>query len=487
MATKTPPRVRIALSEAQGMHLGTARIALINYLFAVQNKGRIIVRIDNLDEPVEAKSFESNALDCLKWLGIQWDEGPDIEDEHGPYRQSERRQLYKPFIAKLLKAGKTYECYCTNDELEYARKQALRSGLLPVYNGKCKTLSAKEKSEYTRSGRKPVLRLRVPEGEVSFDDLILGEQHAETSSFGDFVVVKSDGTPMYNFAGILDDNKMQISHVIRGADNLQNTYRQLAIFKQLGIKPPLFAHIPLLLNPDKSRLSKRFGPIDIKELKDTGYVRETIIGMLATTLAPEERRDQHTTLATLIKEFRLDEEYVAHVALDRREFNKLNEEYIQQLSPSELTFRLRPFLTKFRFSNEKLLSKGIELIQNKIKRLDEVPKLLSFLFKGMTEYREEYFRYYSDMDVSEICNDLTRSVALLDALPAWTEEAIETTLTGFVESSGTDANRLYYAMKVSLTTSPVELGLFKILELLGKEETIKRVQGAIAYLGKRKK
>ncbi|HBK60412.1 MAG TPA: glutamate--tRNA ligase, partial [Firmicutes bacterium] len=264
-------RVRIAPSPTGNCHVGTARTALYNMLYARKYGGKFILRIDDTDLSRSTRESEEGVLEGLRWLGITWDEGPDVGGPYGPYRQMERAHTYRETVDTLEALGKAYRCYCTPEELEAERKEALAAGKPPRYYGKCSRLTAEERARLEAEGKKHVVRLRVPDRTLSFVDLLRGDQQKDMSERGDFVIVKSDGSPVYNFATAVDEHHMAMTHVFRAVEHLTNTFDQLAVYDAMGWDPPQFGHLTLMLNPDRSKISKRAGAVYIGEFRDMGY------------------------------------------------------------------------------------------------------------------------------------------------------------------------------------------------------------------------
>ncbi|MEM5770847.1 MAG: glutamate--tRNA ligase, partial [Bacillota bacterium] len=302
-----PVRVRFAPSPTGPFHIGGARSALFNWLIARQTGGKLILRIEDTDLERSSKESEENIKDALRWLGLNWDEGIDAGGDYGPYRQTERLDIYRKYTTELLATGKAYHCYCSEEELEDERRELTEKGETPRYLGKCRHLSAAEKEALCAQGRRPVVRFRVPEGEaIVFQDLVRGKVVFESDGIGDFVIVKSDGIPVYNYAVVIDDATMHISHVIRGEEHLSNTPRQLLLYKALGFTPPQFAHISLILGKDRTKMSKRHGSTAVEQYKNKGYLSAGLINFLALLgWSPADERE-FFTLDELVRQFSLE-------------------------------------------------------------------------------------------------------------------------------------------------------------------------------------
>ena len=266
-------RVRFAPSPTGPFHIGGARSALFNWLLARKLNGKLVLRIEDTDRDRSKPEYEENIKAALKWLGIMWDEGVDVEGPYGPYRQMDRLAIYKKYTDQLLAEGKAYYCYCTPEELEAEREALTAKGMMPRYMGKCRNLTPEQKAEYEAQGRKPTIRFRVPEGvDLTFNDMVRGEVHFDSDGIGDFVIVKADGIPTYNYAVVIDDSLMHITHVIRAEEHLSNTPRQLLVYDALGFERPVFGHISLILGKDKKKMSKRHGATSVDQYRQLGYL-----------------------------------------------------------------------------------------------------------------------------------------------------------------------------------------------------------------------
>ena len=275
-------KVRFAPSPTGPFHIGGARSALFNWLYAHHMNGTFLVRIEDTDLKRSTKESEENIKDSLKWLGLNWDEGIDVGGDNGPYRQTERLDIYNAEVKKLIDEGKAYYCYCTEEELEESRKEQIAAGKTPVYDGHCEHLTQEQIDQYKAEGRKPVVRLKVrKDGVFAFDDMVRGHVEFQASGIGDFIIVKSDGIPVYNFAVVIDDAKMGITHVIRAEEHLSNTPRQLAIYEALGYEVPKFGHISLILGADHKKMSKRHGATSVTEYRNMGYLPQAMFNYLA--------------------------------------------------------------------------------------------------------------------------------------------------------------------------------------------------------------
>lgn len=337
-------RVRIAPSPTGPLHIGTARTALFNFLFAKKQQGSFVLRIEDTDVERSRPEFERDVLENLKWLGIEWDEGPDVGGDYGPYRQSERKEIYASYIKKLLEEGRAYYCFCTKDELEAEREYQLSIGQAPKYSGRCANLPEETVKKYLAEGRKSVIRFRIPQKKVEFDDLIRGKVEFDSSLIGDTVIAKDFYTPLYNFAVVIDDYEMRISHIIRGEDHLSNTPKQILLQEALNFPQPKYAHLPLILGPDRSKLSKRHGAISISSYRELGYLSEAIVNFMAFLGWNPGTERYIYSMAALIKDFSLERVQKAGAVFNIKRLEFLNSFYIRGKSIEKLTELCLPYL-----------------------------------------------------------------------------------------------------------------------------------------------
>jgi glutamyl-tRNA synthetase len=337
-------RVRIAPSPTGPLHLGTARTALFNFLFARKYQGSFILRMEDTDPERSKPEFEKDIMDSLKWLGIEWDEGPDVGGDFGPYRQSQRKEIYKKYLEKLLAEEKAYYCFCTKEELEAERQYQLSIGQAPRYSGKCANLKREEVEKYQREGKPSVIRFKSPIKKIEFEDLIRGKIEFDSSLIGDFVIAKNLYSPLYNFACVIDDFEMKISHVIRGEDHLSNTPKQILIQQALEFPTPKYAHLPLILGPDRSKLSKRHGVVSISEYKKEGFLPEALVNFIAFLGWHPGTERYIYSMAALIKDFSLEKIQKGGAIFNLRRLEFLNGFYIRQKSVEKLTELCLPYL-----------------------------------------------------------------------------------------------------------------------------------------------
>lgn len=344
----TQVRVRFAPSPTGPLHIGGARSALFNYLYAKGRDGKFIVRIEDTDLERSNRESEKNILDSLRWLGINWDEGIEVGGDASPYRQTERLDMYRSHAQELIDKGMAYHCYCTQEELEADREAAMAEGRMPVYSGKCRNLSEEQKSALAAEGRKPVVRFKVPENKtLIIEDQVRGTVSFESNGVGDYVIIKSDGIATYNFAAVIDDHYMNITHVIRGEEHLSNTPRQIVVYDAFGWDKPEFAHISLILGKDKKKMSKRDGATSVVQYQEAGYLPEALVNFLALLGWSPSAEEEIFSMDELIQQFSLDRVAKNPAVFDFEKLKWLNGIYIRKLPMEKVAEGIRPFLGEY--------------------------------------------------------------------------------------------------------------------------------------------
>ncbi len=499
-------RTRYAPSPTGPLHLGGARTALFNYLLAKQNQGTFILRIEDTDKERSKKEWETDIIKSLTWLGVVWDEGPTTENEkeigeYGPYHQSKRKKIYEKYLNKLYNEGFLYWCFCEKEELEAQKQEQLSRGEAPRYRGKCHSLKKEEIEKLQKEGKRGVLRFKTPAKIIQIKDLIREKIDFDTSLLGDFVVARDFSTPLYNLAVVIDDFEMKITHVVRGEDHISNTPKQMLLQEALGFPHPKYAHIPLILNKDRSKLSKRQGGLTIKEFREDGYLPEALVNFMVL-LGWNPGTDQEMfLLEDLIKNFSLEKIQKAGAILNIERLNFVNGYYIRNLSIGELVERCVPFLIKAGLiqkvtsddeivlkykikETEELidinyLKKVVALFQERIKKLSEIGELSDFLFKDEINYNKELL-LWKDYSKDHIKNGLKKAFDVLSSLSEerWNLENIKTDLLNEAEKL---ENRgvLLWPTRVALSGKEASPPPFEIAEVLGKEKTLKRLEKAI--------
>ncbi len=493
MLKKEEIRVRIAPSPTGYLHIGTARTALFNYLFAKNQEGKFILRIEDTDLERSDEKFTKEIIESLHWLGIDYDEGPDVGGGFEPYRQSERLETYKKYLQQLLDENKAYYCFCTEEELEVERQEMMKRGEPPVYSGRCANLTAEKVKKFHDEGKKSIIRFRMPKIKIIFDDLIKGVLEFETGLMGDIAIAKNLETPLYNFAVVVDDETMKISHVIRGEDHISNTPKQIAMIEALGFRKPKYAHIPLTLAPDRTKLSKRHGATAIADYRAMGYLPEALINFMAF-LGWNPKTDQELfTKEELAKKFSIANMNKAAAIFNIEKLNWLNGHYIRQMDLSELTEKSIPYLENANLINKRennewkitetdetiifdQLKKIIALTQERLVKLSDLPELVSFLFKKELSYDKQLL-LWKKMTVDEIVEHLSWVEKLLTNLDEkeFTKENLEKEIKNLIEKNKLGVGETLWPLRVALTGLKASPPPFEVAEILGKEKTLQRI------------
>ncbi len=477
-------RVRFAPSPTGFMHVGNARTALFNYLFARHHGGTFILRIEDTDIERHSEEAVRVIYEALKWMGIDWDEGPDVGGPFGPYRQSERLNIYKEFIEKLKEKGLVYECYCTPEELEEMRKEQLKRGEPPRYTGKCRNLTEEEKEKLRKMGRKPVLRFKVPEDRtIVFEDLVKGRIEINSRQLGgDFVVVRSNGMPVYNFVVVVDDALMKITHVIRGEDHISNTPKQILLYEALGFTPPAFAHLPMILGPDRSKLSKRHGSTSVREFKEKGYLPEAFTNFLALLGWYPKDGKEILSMDELIKRFDIKDVNSAPAIFDTTKLNWMNQVYIRSYPVEKLTDLIIPYLEKAGYDtsnfNRKWLEKVIEVTREYLTVLSDAPGYMETFLKDDFEVSEEAKSFLAENpDRLKVIELFYHKIKSLEG--ELSEEKFKEIIKEIGKELKVKGKNLFMPVRIALTgkMSGVELPI--LVKLLGKERVLKRVENSL--------
>ena len=480
-------KVRFAPSPTGPFHIGGARSALFNWLVARHADGTFLVRIEDTDLKRSTKESEENIKDSLKWLGMNWDEGIDVGGPHGPYRQTERLDLYKKEVQRLLDEGKAYYCYCSAEELEKSRKAQLDAGKTPIYDEHCRHLTEEEKAKYEAEGRKPVVRLKVrKDGVFAFDDMVRGHVEFQAAGVGDFIIMKSDGIPVYNFAVVIDDAFMEVTHVIRAEEHLSNTPRQLAIYEALGYKPPKFGHISLILGEDHKKMSKRHGATSVTEYRNMGYLPEAVVNYLALLGWTPKGEQEIFTEEELIKQFSMKRVSSNDAVFDINKLNWINFQYMKKLDADQLYDLIVPFLVKAGYvdatvSEEKKdwLKKVIWIMKDHIYFAGQAAEELRFFFEDMPKITDE--------DVLAIMKEETSGKLLkafiedLKALETFDQAEIKKCFNACMKAQGIKGKAAYEPTRIALTGVTQGPGMFEMMELFGREKTMDRLEAALAY------
>jgi glutamyl-tRNA synthetase len=475
-------RVRIAPSPTGKLHIGTARTALFNYLFAKKHEGKFIVRMEDTDSGRSAPDFERDILDGLLWLGLPWDEGPEIGGPFGPYQQKARLGIYQEFAEQLIQAGKAYRCFCTPEELEKERLQQQKAGQAPRYSGKCRNLTPEQVAANEANGQYSVVRFKVLDGKVEFDDLIRGRVAFEAGLFGDFVIMRSDGTPLFLFSNVIDDHLMDISHVLRGEDHIVNTAKQFLLADALQFLSPIFGHFPLILNADRSKMSKRKNPVSVSDdYKSKGYLPEAMVNFMALLgWASGDHREIFTT-HELIEEFQIERVGKSPSVFDTDKLLWMNGYYIRHLDVGDLASRAEPFITdhdikQAALANPEFHLQAIALVQDRLKTLAEVEENIEFFYKSPKYEARLLIAKHSDKERTVKALNLARRA--LQKMEKLTLEATEVALRQAAREGDLKDGELLWAVRVALSGKDASPGVFELLEVFDKGQSLERITEA---------
>jgi glutamyl-tRNA synthetase len=490
------PRVRIAPSPTGPLHIGTARTALFNYLYARHTGGTFILRLEDTDQARSSIAYEKDILDGLHWLGLRWDEGPEVAGEaargpYAPYRQMLRLPLYAEAAERLLAADLAYPCYCTPEELDADRKAQEAAKLPPRYVGRCAALTADERAARVAEGRPGALRFRVGEGVVGFDDIVRGRVEIDVVNIGgDFVIVRGDGTPLYHFTVVVDDAAMEVSHVIRGEDHLSNTPKHILLFRALGHPEPQFAHLPLILNADRTKMSKRKSQTAVSDYIAEGFIREAIVNYLALLGWATGTEEEVLSIDEIVERFELTNVHKGGAVFDRERLEWLNGQWIRRLEPEDLIERLRPFvaadLAAGRIDwmpDDEELRALLPVIAERLPTLGAIGSLVGFLWVDDLSY-DTAVLVPKRWDATTARDALVAARATIADAGAISFEAdeLEPPLRALAETHGWKVGDLFMAIRVAVTGRTATPPLFDTLVALGPERVLARLDQAIDRL-----
>ena len=463
-----PIRVRFAPSPTGHFHVGGARAALFNWLFARQGRGTFILRIEDTDEVRSKKEFEDEILESLRWLGLNWDEGPEVGGDYGPYRQSERVHIYKQHLENLLSEKKAYYCYCTPEELE-AQKEAMTSqGFAPKYSGHCRSFA-----EAPEGRERQVIRFKSPEAKITFKDIVRGTVTFDASLFGDIVIAKDLEHPLYNFTAVVDDELMNISHVIRGEDHISNTPKQILLAKALGFQEPEFAHLPLLLNHDRSKMSKRYAETSLLKYREQGFFPAAIVNFLALLGWHPKGNEEVFTLDGLLAEFSLSRVQKAGAIFNEEKLLWLNKEHLKLMEAEEIKSMITPLLKARGISvrSEEFLLEIIEIQKERMRTISDFFDLSDFFF-SLPAYSVDLLRWNNDGEEKtiEALHEVAEAIKKAENLD---REEMERMLDSIMKKTG--KGRVLGPGRGALSGKKASPDPFDILRILGKEESLERI------------
>ncbi|WP_433959639.1 glutamate--tRNA ligase [Cytobacillus horneckiae] len=470
-------RVRYAPSPTGHLHIGNARTALFNYLYARNQGGKFIIRIEDTDKKRNIEGGEQSQLNYLQWLGIDWDESVDKDGGYGPYRQSERNEIYEKHYNELLEAGKAYKCYCSEEELEAEREAQMAKGETPIYSGKCRHLSQAERAQFTAEGRKPSIRFLVPQGKVyTFDDMVKGEVSFESDGIGDHVIVKKDGTPTYNFAVAVDDYLMKISHVLRGDDHISNTPKQLMIYEALGWEPPRFGHMTLIVNESRKKLSKRDESIIqfIEQYEELGYLPEALFNFIALLGWSPSGEEEIFSKDEFIEIFDASRLSKSPALFDKQKLAYMNNQYMKKLDVDKLVEITLPHLIKAgkveeNLSDEKMawVKKLVALFQEKMSFGAEIVELTDMFFTEELMIEDEAKEVLAEEEVPEVLSAFLNEI---DQLETFEADAIKASMKSVQKATGHKGKKLFMPIRSATTGQTHGPDLPQAIELLGKDK-----------------
>ena len=496
-------RVRFAPSPTGYFHIGSARTALFNYLFARSKGGEFILRIEDTDKERSKPEYEEDIIESLKWLGIEWDKGP--------YRQSERKGVYRPYLEKLIAEEKAYYCFCTLEDLEAKKQYQMSEGLAPMYDGKCSKLTKEEIEKKLTKDESCIIRFKMPDQEVVFDDLIRGKIKFDTKLIGDITIAKDLDTPLYNFSVVVDDYEMKITHVIRGEDLMPNTPKQILIAEALGMKVPKYAHLPLILGSDRSKLSKRDGATSLRDYIKDGYLKEAMINFLALLGWNPGNDKEIFSFDKLIKDFSLEKVQKSGAMFNQEKLDYLNGFYIRHISLDKLTDLCLPHLVSGGFlspvikseqmpatfggtsiSYEYLvtetkesidfesLKKMVGIYQERLKKISEIGDLLDYFMRNKLEYSKDLL-IWKDSTNKETISVIKKTISVLSEIGDWDLKTIINALDTLADELG-GKGIVLWPLRSAITGKKASAGPYDIVDILGKEKTLDRLKHAIKKL-----
>ena len=474
-------RTRIAPSPTGDPHVGTAYVALFNYALAHQNGGQFVLRIEDTDQKRSSTEAEGMIYDALRWLGLDWDEGPDVGGPHGPYRQSERSEIYTEHAAQLVESGHAYPCFCTRERLDELRAEQKAAKGRFGYDGHCRSIDPKEASERRAAGEAHVIRLAMPtEGEIVVQDLLRGEVTFEAAQIDDQVLVKSDGYPTYHLANVVDDHLMEISHVIRAEEWISSLPKHIQLYKAFGWELPVFCHLPLLRNADKSKISKRKNPVSLNYYRRAGFLPEAMLNYLALMgfAMPDEREE--FSLAEFVEAFDPTKISLGGPVFDLEKLTWLNGKHIRELEPAAILERLR----SEQLSDEYLLE-VLPLAHERIDTLADFIAYAGFFFVGDVDYDETarkkmVAKELTPPQMAKVFRTLLEES--LDPILDWNVESVEKAMRAHCESHDLSPKQLFMPVRVAVTGSTATPPLFDTMAVLGKEICRRRLRCAMDVL-----
>lgn len=492
MKEKVPVRVRFAPSPTGHTHIGSGRTALYNYLLARQTGGKFILRIEDTDQKRYVPGAEKELIESLHWLGITWDEGPDVGGPHGPYYQTQRKEIYQEYAHKLIESGHAYYCFCSPERLEKIRQEQQKRKENPRYDGLCRRLDPHEAAERVAHGERHVIRFKIPEsGLVTAHDMIRGDINVENSAIDDHIIVRTDGLALYHLAAMVDDHLMGITHVIRGSEWLSTFPLHVLIIRAFGWQEPLFIHLSVFLKPSgKGKMSKRevVTPVQsdrsifIKDLEGLGYTPEGVVNWIALMGWSYDDRTEFLAMEDLIQKFSLEHLNPSPAAINFSKLDHFNGLHIRNLGNEELANRLAPYFVKAGYKLDmKMLQQAISIIRERLVTLDDVIQVAGFLFEEKIEY-EPYDLVADKLSPVESAEIMRQIYLVIQPLPILTKELAEPPMRNLVERLNYSVGQVFGILRIAVTGQKVSPPLFETMEIIGKDRVLTRIKKAIDLL-----
>lgn len=484
-------RVRFAPSPTGYLHVGGARSALFNYLFSRHSNGTFILRIEDTDRNRYVEDAMTEIYESLKWLGLDMDEGPQVGGAFGPYQQSERLEIYNKYAELMIKNGNAYRCFCTSERLAELRAEQEKNKQDIGYDRKCRDLSEEEIAEKLKNGTPYVIRLKIPHGRtITFEDCIRGPIEYKSDILDDLVLIKADGFPTYHMASVVDDHLMEISHVLRGDEWIASTPRHILIYEALGWEPPRFAHLPVILAPDGKKLSKRKGAASVMDYKESGFLPEALFNYLALLgWAPGEDREK-MTLEEMIRLFSIERVSPKSAVFDEKKLEWMNGLYMAERTASSLAdiavpeWKNRLWVDESKDVHDQYFLDVIELMKIRSKRTTELVESSVYFFKDPETYEEKASRKYFTDETAGLLNKICVE---LEKLTEFDKEHIEKVYHDFVEKSGLNFGKIIHPTRLAVSGVSFGPGLFELMDVLGKEITLRRIKAAVSFIGRNQK
>lgn len=474
-------RVRFAPSPTGPFHIGGARSALFNWLIAKKEQGTLVLRIEDTDRERSTKESEENIKEALRWLGITWDEGIDVGGEHGPYRQTERLHIYEEYTKKLLESGQAYECYCTDEEIEAERQALKEAGKMPIYGGHCRHLTEEQKAQYRAEGRKPTIRFHVPENqEIVVDDMVRGRVTFDSNGVGDFVIVKSDGIPVYNYAVVIDDATMGITHVIRAEEHLSNTPRQVVLYEALGLATPRFGHVSLILGKDRTKMSKRHGATSVDQYRKLGYLPEAIVNFLALLGWSPTGEEEILSAEELIEQFSMERVAKNPAVFDIDKLNWINAQYMKKADPAMITDLAIPHLVEAGYITADIdgeeKAKLVEFtaaVQDHLSYAAQLTELADLYFNDAFDVTDEEMKeVLADETVPAVTELFVKKLNEAEVVDFQTVKAIFKAVGKELKVGG---KKVFMPLRIVTTGQMHGPDLAKIIPIIGRERILARM------------